>query len=218
MPISTPVQISVEQYLRTVYRPDCDYVDGEVLERNMGEKPHARLQGFFIQFLQTRQDQWQIEALAEQRVQVSTTRFRIPDVLVAAIPNTDDRIVRTPPILCVEILSSEDRMRKVQERIDDYARMGVLATWVVDPWRGLAYQCGTDGVLHTIEGQLTVEAPPSPLLLPPSGPNSNVWNNALPRGKEATPGSTMAFAPSPRDYFNLPEADQPVPGCASDCR
>ena len=41
---TTPALIPVEEYLRTVYRPDCDYIDGEVLERNLGEKPHARLQ------------------------------------------------------------------------------------------------------------------------------------------------------------------------------
>jgi len=29
--------ISVEEYLSTVYDPDCEYVDGEVLQRNMGE-------------------------------------------------------------------------------------------------------------------------------------------------------------------------------------
>ncbi len=36
--------ISVEEYLRTSYRPDCDYVDGEVLERNVGELDHSWLQ------------------------------------------------------------------------------------------------------------------------------------------------------------------------------
>jgi hypothetical protein len=28
--------VSVEEYLHTSYQPDCDYVDGEVLERNLG--------------------------------------------------------------------------------------------------------------------------------------------------------------------------------------
>ena len=37
--------IFVEEYLKTTYRPDCDYIDGEVLERNVGEFKHGRLQG-----------------------------------------------------------------------------------------------------------------------------------------------------------------------------
>ena len=35
--------VSVREYLSTSYRPDCDYIDGVVLERNVGEKDHSRL-------------------------------------------------------------------------------------------------------------------------------------------------------------------------------
>jgi len=42
IPISP--RVSVEQYLATSYRPECDYVDGAVEERNLGEKEHAILQ------------------------------------------------------------------------------------------------------------------------------------------------------------------------------
>jgi hypothetical protein len=34
---TSPVLIPVEEYLRTVYRPNCDFIDGEVQERNMGK-------------------------------------------------------------------------------------------------------------------------------------------------------------------------------------
>lgn len=37
--------IPVSEYLATTYRPDCDYVDGELVERNLGEREHAALQG-----------------------------------------------------------------------------------------------------------------------------------------------------------------------------
>ena len=43
--MQTGVQISVEDYLSTSYRPDCEYVDGVLLERNLGEFDHSRLQG-----------------------------------------------------------------------------------------------------------------------------------------------------------------------------
>jgi hypothetical protein len=36
-------QISIEEYLATVHRPDRDYVDGVVEERNLGEYNHGRL-------------------------------------------------------------------------------------------------------------------------------------------------------------------------------
>jgi hypothetical protein len=34
---------SVDEYLSTTYRPDCDYVDGRVVERNVGELDHSIL-------------------------------------------------------------------------------------------------------------------------------------------------------------------------------
>ena len=166
MAASTPVLIPVEKYLRTNYRPDRDYIDGEVLKRNMGETPHARLQGFFLSFFRTHEDEWQIEALPELRVQVGPTRYRIPDVLLAALPNLDQRIVRTPPLLCVEILSSKDRLPKIQERAGDYATMGVPATWVIDPWRRLAYASGPDGKLHPVDDRLIVDGTPIAIAVP----------------------------------------------------
>src|ERR1035438_7911663 len=36
--------MTVREYLSTSFRPDCDYVDGEVVERNMGERDHSRMQ------------------------------------------------------------------------------------------------------------------------------------------------------------------------------
>jgi hypothetical protein len=43
--------ISVQEYLSTVYEPDRDYVDGELQERNMGERTHARLQAKITSYL-----------------------------------------------------------------------------------------------------------------------------------------------------------------------
>ena len=39
--MASTVAIPVEVYLHSSYRPDCDYVDGAVLERNAGEIPHG---------------------------------------------------------------------------------------------------------------------------------------------------------------------------------
>jgi hypothetical protein len=55
--MATPVLIPVEEYLRTTYRPDCDYIDGEVKERNLGETPHATVQSLLAAiFLNRRQE------------------------------------------------------------------------------------------------------------------------------------------------------------------
>ena len=155
--MATRTLITVEQYLTTVYRPDCDYVDGEVLERNLGEKDHGRLQLKLGAYFLARQSQWNTFAIVEQRVQVRPGRFRIPDVCVL-LGKTDEQVLTNPPFLCVEVLSPEDRMSRVQDRIDDYFAMGVPNVWVVDPVRRSAYEAAPTGdlrrvikVLRTIE-------------------------------------------------------------------
>jgi Uma2 family endonuclease len=65
------VRVSIEEYVRTSYRPDCDYVDGEVLERNWGEHDHSDLQTELVYYFRARRKQWRLHAVVEQRVQVS---------------------------------------------------------------------------------------------------------------------------------------------------
>src|SRR5262245_20264930 len=114
--------VSLEEYLQTVYHPDCDYVDGEVIERNVGERDHSELQREFIFFFRARQRQWNVFVYPEQRIQVSATRFRVPDVCVYAGSKPAGQIFQTPPLICIEILSPKDRMTRMETKVDDYLR------------------------------------------------------------------------------------------------
>jgi hypothetical protein len=71
--------MSVREYLSTSLRPDCDYVDGVIVERNLGEYEHARLQGAVFAYFYNRRKEWDIDVGPEQRVEVGAKRFRIPD-------------------------------------------------------------------------------------------------------------------------------------------
>jgi Uma2 family endonuclease len=131
--MATEVLVSVEEYLRTSYRPDCDYLDGEVVERNLGEKKHSRAQREILFFLGGRYPQLRELLFPEQRVQVRTNRYRIPDICIIAAEAADQEIITTPPDLCVEILSPEDTMTRTLDRIKDYFTMGVPTCWIIDP-------------------------------------------------------------------------------------
>ncbi len=130
MAVST--QISVEEYLKTVYRPDRDYVDGVVEERNLGERDHSWIQGNLIGFFRNRFRETGIAALPEWRFQVRSTRFRVPDVVVTR-GKPDEQILTKPPLLCIEILSPEDTVSKTNKRIQEYLEFGVPVVWLVDP-------------------------------------------------------------------------------------
>ncbi len=151
--------VPVEEYLRTAYSPDCDYVDGEVQERNLGERDHSDLQSEFVYYFRARRRAWKVFAFAEQRVQVAPRRFRIPDVCVVVGQKPNDPIFRTPPFICIEILSPEDRMSRVQERIDDYLKFGVPYVWVLDPGPRRAWVYTKTGIQEVTDGVLRTENP-----------------------------------------------------------
>lgn len=55
--MATSTIVPSKEYLQTSYRPDCDWIDGEVKERNAGEGQHSKIQTFFIgYFLQHRRE------------------------------------------------------------------------------------------------------------------------------------------------------------------
>lgn len=158
----TSTRVTLEEYLHTAYSPDCDYVDGLIEERKLGEKSHSGLQTEFIVYLSTRRKKWGIRVWPEQRVQTRPTRFRIPDICVT-LGEPDEEIFRSAPFLCIEIMSSEDRIGRMELRIQEYLDMGVAFVWLVDPFKRTAWiysEAGkklvTDGVLRTASPDIEV--------------------------------------------------------------
>jgi Uma2 family endonuclease len=136
--------ISVEEYLNTSYRPDVEYVDGEIQERNLGEFDHGDLQTAIGTLLRNRQQEWAIRVVVETRVQVAQTRFRVPDVCVLAAGLERERIIRRAPLLCIEVLSPCDRLNAMRKRVQDFLDMGVAEVWIFDPKTRTAYVCSGD--------------------------------------------------------------------------
>jgi Uma2 family endonuclease len=157
--MKTEALVPVEEYLRTTYHPDCDYVDGEVLERNLGERDHSRIQRELIFFFRSRQQAWNVFVFPEQRVQVSPKRFRVPDVCVYLGEEPQDQIFRTPPFICIEILSPEDRWERMQQKTDDYLRFGVPYVWVLNPRELRAWAYTKDGNTEIKDGSLRTVNP-----------------------------------------------------------
>jgi len=157
--MATATLVSVEQYLSTPYSPDCDYVDGVVLERNVGERHHSKTQTFLAVWMGNRQQGLGIWTYVEQRVQVKPTRFRVPDVCVVAGEDFQEEIFTRPPFLCIEILSKDDRASDIQDKIDDYLAFGVRYVWVIDPLRRRAYVHTAGGSRETRDGVLRTDNP-----------------------------------------------------------
>ncbi len=139
--MATATQVPLETYLHTAYSPDCDYVDGEVRERNVGEREHSRAMVELASRIWDLERRSGVCALLSLRVQVSPTRFRVPDITVLRADAPDEQIITHPPLIAIEILSPSDSFAAMREKIDDYVGFGILHIWVVDPADRMGYVC-----------------------------------------------------------------------------
>jgi Uma2 family endonuclease len=137
-----PSLISVEEYLRTTSEPDCEYADGVIEERPVGEYDHATWQTILAAFFTIRQADLGIEARTELRVQVAPHRFRVPDVTLLSRAAPREQIITHAPLAVFEILSPEDTMTRMLEKLGDYEQMGIAAIWLIEPTKQLFYRYG----------------------------------------------------------------------------
>ncbi len=163
---TAPVLLSMDEYLRTSYHPDVHFVDGELEERNVGEYSHSKTQQFITELFSQNEIDWNIDAVIEQRVRVSATRVRVPDITVLSAADPHEEVVTRSPLLCVEVLSPEDRISRAERVLTDYRNMGVPNIWLIDPIRRIAYTFGEAGTSLVSENQLTVPGTPIVLDLP----------------------------------------------------
>ncbi len=157
--------IPLSEYLEHSFRPDCDYIDGELQERNLGERDHSDLQSQLLELLRTSENKRYLHANSELRVQVKANRFRVPDVCVMRRDAPREQIVRTPPILCIEVLSPDDTVKKTRERVRDFLEMGVREVWILDPASRTATRCSGSTSTEQVDGVLQILGLPIELSL-----------------------------------------------------
>lgn len=123
--------VSVEQYLATSYRPDCDYINGEVRERLWGDGCHAAVQSSLCGILGTNYKAWNIRLLISQRFRLSAHHYRVADI--SALPQNAPLVAYpdTPPVFCIEVLEPQDRFESVLERALVFSHFGIKAVWMI---------------------------------------------------------------------------------------
>jgi Uma2 family endonuclease len=127
--------VPVEQYLRTTYHPDKEYVDGRLVERHVGEYFHSRFQALLAAALGSRERERRFRVFTELRVQVSSEpRYRIPDICVKALPHHASPILIQPDLV-IEVVSPDDEVPEMLTKIGDYLAASIPHVWVVDPYK-----------------------------------------------------------------------------------
>jgi Uma2 family endonuclease len=125
--------LPVAEYLRTSF-PDLDkeYRDGELVERSLPDYLHSKTQGFLIALFVALRKTFPVFVCPELRVQVRPGLIRISDVSVYYPNEPQERVPATPPFVAIEVLSPDDRMANVQNKLDEYRTWGFLTSgWLI---------------------------------------------------------------------------------------
>lgn len=138
---AAPVFIPLEEYLRSSYSPDAEYIDGQLVEREstMGENDHSAWQKALVVWFEMQAVRAGIRVRPEFRVQVDAYWFLIPDVTLLDRSRPVEPYATYPPIAAFEILSPGDSLKRLMKKGERYEKMGIRSILVLDP-DGPAYR------------------------------------------------------------------------------
>jgi Uma2 family endonuclease len=148
--------IPVEEYLNSSYDPDVEYVDGVLVERNVGDWQHSWTQRNIIVTLSVRYPH--IYVVPELRSKTSETRYRLPDVSVL-LEQPRTRYLLDAAFVAIEILSADDHMSDTLEKLEEYGQKGVPNIWLLDPRRQRMFVYAA-GVLTELTGETIASTDP----------------------------------------------------------
>lgn len=152
--------VSVEDYLSMAFEHDCEYVDGVIEERDLGEFEHAYVQGILVTLFNNHRADWGVYALPEQRVQTRKAHFRVPDITILREGTKREGILTHPPLLVIEVQSPDVPMRRTTIKAAEYRAFGIEHVWVIDPYARVAYR-GTEAGLELLRtGELVIPGTP----------------------------------------------------------
>ena len=122
MDIGIKAALPVAEYLRTSF-PDLDkgYRDGGLVERSFPDYLHSKTQGLLIALFAALRKTFPVFVCPELRLRVGPGLYRIPDVCVFYPNEPQESVPDTPPLVAVEILSTDDKMNDVRESSQNIA-------------------------------------------------------------------------------------------------
>lgn len=142
--MATATRLSLEEYLNSHYEPECELIDGELRQKPMGTSEHMSVTMRMLYALKKYVDAGIGSALPELSVRVSDDSVLIPDVAFIRHP-IPPGVIKTPPLLCVEILSPSDRFSATLAKMERYYSFGVEACWIIDPIKKTVWTVSRDG-------------------------------------------------------------------------
>lgn len=133
-------QLNLEQFLQQPEtKPASEFIDGKILQKPMPQGEHSRIQGKLVSVINNITESEKIAyAFPELRCNIET-RSIVPDVVVfewGRIPLTETgkiaNRVNTYPDWCIEILSPEQSLTQVLEKLLFCSQVGTQLGWLIN--------------------------------------------------------------------------------------
>ncbi len=126
--------LSVDEYLKTQFEGSGpEYLDGELVERNVPNYAHGRTQCCLGALLKSFGQERPLYAATELHLRVATGRYRIADVAVFEGEEPAEGIPSQPPLVVIEILSPNDSAQDVLAKFEELHAWGVKHLWLANP-------------------------------------------------------------------------------------
>jgi len=129
------------RYLDTTF-PDLDreYRGGEIVERPFPDYLHGKVQALLASIFFALRGKFPVFPCVETRMKIRTGLYLIPDVAVF-YPDEPELVPEKPPLVAIEVLSLDDGLTAVREKLEEYRAWGVPHVWLVDPHSRRLYTC-----------------------------------------------------------------------------
>lgn len=142
MNMGTKAALPVEEYLRTAFpNLDKEYRDGELVERSLPDYLHGKTQGLIFAFFAALRKTLSVFPAVETRLKVRPNVYLIPDVIVFHPSEPQEPVPHSPPLVAIEVISRDDKMARLRQKLEDYRVWGVPHVWLVDPHSKRLYTC-----------------------------------------------------------------------------
>ena len=132
--MGTKTLVSESEYLRLTFDgSEPDYVDGEIKERGMPTNSHSQVMLAFCLIFGRFMLKLPLYPRPEIRFRAAPGRYRIADIAVYAHHAPSAEIPPEVPYVVIEVVSPDDRLDDIMEKLDDYQAFGIPHIWLADP-------------------------------------------------------------------------------------
>jgi len=129
----------MEEYLRTSYEWEPEWVDGELVERSLPNNAHSKTQDDIAFAFRKAKNVSRLFCRPQLRIRVSPSRWRIPDLAVFADREPEGDYPSN--VFCaVEILSPGDSLAEALEKFSEYAALKIPHIYLADPIHNLLFR------------------------------------------------------------------------------